>query len=127
MAAKWGYLDGPLREAIVDGKRPSDVLRAIRAGTLPGVEQPAAISDRSFFERWKAANRAVGPGHEPEAGENVLARLGREIALVDELIAAGRSDEEIAEQVDWGEAAIESARRHVERESAAATPRMETP
>jgi hypothetical protein len=112
--AKWSHLDGPIRQAVVDGKRPADILRAIKAGTLPGVEHPSAISDRSFFDRLKEAKRDLARGGKTGEG-SPLERLGRELAerdalprqIVEEGLAEGADPEEILEQI------VDSARLDV--------------
>lgn len=79
--ARYGTnVEKAIKDARVRGDRPCDVRVALAAGTLPGIDKPVQMAERSFWTRWSNAKREQqGPPASDPNVPNLLDRIGVEI------------------------------------------------
>lgn len=65
-------LDKAIREALVAGMRPSELLRRLRAGTFRGYPAYPELADRTFYARWKKAKEERSRERSAEPGIYLL-------------------------------------------------------
>jgi hypothetical protein len=94
-----------IRDARARGQRPSDVLRALQAGTLEGVSERVPISDSTFFKAWRRAEEELRRKTRTYEGPTILDLIAVEMVRRDRAIT---DTEGLAEALDWERAKVEA-------------------
>ena len=83
-------VDNAIREAFARGDRPSEVRVRLKAGTLPGIDRPIEMAERTFWNKWGKAKREQGASQGPNRAFSILDVIAFDIARRD----AGLEDED---------------------------------
>lgn len=117
MATRWPTeVDNAIAEAVASGMRFIDAFSKLRAGTLPGLDEPVPVPRRTFSGKWSRAKKAqerARAKQEPALEQDesrprpkvMLDRLSADFAehfkqyeRVDRLRAGGKTPEAIVEE-----------------------------
>jgi hypothetical protein len=90
---------------VLAGQRPSDVLRALQAGTLEGVSERVPISDSTFFKAWRRAEEELRRKTRTYEGPTILDLIAVEMVRRDRGIT---DTEGLAEALGWERAKVET-------------------
>ena len=119
MATKWPTaVDDAIREAVAAGLRHNEAHTKLKAGTLPSLDRPIAMPERTFSRKWRVAREAQAKaereGTAEDDGPSILDRitvgirqqeLGNDVAAI--VQATGYAPEFVREEV----ARLEQRRR----------------